>query len=64
MQHDLKYYESRLGEAQLCGWCICGGYRFQSSNLDQQPMVMGFMMHLEEIEKTFKYVRQHGGPPS
>jgi hypothetical protein len=49
MQHDLKFYENRLGETQLCGWCICGRYRFQSANLSHQPMVMGFMMHLEDL---------------
>lgn len=50
MQHDLKIHETRMSNARLAGWCICGGWRYVSENLDQKPMVDGFIEHLNEIE--------------
>lgn len=47
MQHDLKYHETRLGEAQLTGWCICGGWTYKSPMLAQEPMVEAFIDHVE-----------------
>lgn len=59
MQHDLKYHETRLGEAQLVGWCVCGGWTYESTNLHQEPMVRDFIEHLEQVKPYVMQARSY-----
>lgn len=59
MQHDLKIHETRMSNARLVGWCICGGWFYDSENLDQGPMVREFVSHLNEIQPYVNFAQRH-----